>query len=268
MPIAAEAGETIAIAILCCKVGEKVPEVTRPTSRSPESTERALPGDPLARREPGRRGSGPGAPCVSSRARDRRNPPCSSLTAQPRPAENGSISSASSWPYSGIAASSRRVSRAPRPQARSRAACPTPAGPPRSRRPPSRRRSPRSRPRPCSRPADHRVDAVQQPAHRQMIVLHRSQGLIEERLERLTAWGPWTAIIAVSSVRSAKLPSAAGLMRLELLDDARPIRRVADNQVGKRLTINQDIVDHPAPVVGHQAILDLSIGEARRPDSS
>jgi hypothetical protein len=36
-------------------------------------------------------------------------------TAQPRPAEIGSVWSVSSWPYSGMPASSRSVSRAPRP---------------------------------------------------------------------------------------------------------------------------------------------------------
>ena len=41
--------------------------------------------------------------------------PLSSFTAQPRPAWSGSISSLSSWPYSGMAASRRSVSRAPRP---------------------------------------------------------------------------------------------------------------------------------------------------------
>ena len=50
-------------------------------------------------------------------------------------------------------------------------------------------------------------------------------------------------------------------MTLQLVDDVSPIRRVADQQKRKRLAIDQDIVDHATPVVGHQAILDLAVGQ-------
>ena len=59
-----------------------------------------------------------------------------------------------------------------------------------------------------ARAADDRVEAAQQPAHRQMIVGNTRQRLVEERLHRLERRGPCTAIIAVSVVRSAKLPTA------------------------------------------------------------
>ena len=44
-----------------------------------------------------------------------------------------------------------------------------------------------------------------------------------------------------------------------MVDDPGAIRGIADDQVGKRLAVDEDIVYHAAALVGHQAILDLSV---------
>ncbi len=114
-----------------------------------------------------------------------------------------------------------------------------------------------------ARPADHRIETVQEPSHRQVIVANGLEWLIEEGLERLerprTLDGDHRRI-------GRPIPHRPGVIRampLELLDDLRPVRCVADDQVGHRLAVNEDIVDHPAPIVGHQAILDLTVRETR-----
>ena len=82
-----------------------------------------------------------------------------------------------------------------------------------------------------------------------MIVRNGSQRLVEERLERLE--GPRALDgdhRGVERCDRTKLPSRAARDGCSnWLDDVAAIRGVADNQIGERLAVDQDIVDH-APV--------------------
>ena len=73
------------MAMLDCRVGENVPEVTWPTCWSPANTMAPLPGDPFAVEDQARSGW-PGACFLAQQARPvPTKSPLSSLTAQPTP---------------------------------------------------------------------------------------------------------------------------------------------------------------------------------------
>ena len=94
-----------------------------------------------------------------------------------------------------------------------------------------------------------------------MIIPDRFERLVEQRLKCLQRPGPLDGDHRGAFGTIAKRPRGVATMTLQLLDDFTPIRRVADHQKRKRLPVNQDIVDHSTPVVGHQAILDLVVGQ-------
>ena len=105
--------------------------------------------------------------------------------------------------------------------------------------------------------ADDSVDVAEHTPHREMVILDRLEGLIEKGLNCHQRLGPLHG--DHGRVRSAVVKVADGSLAvlLELGQHGGPVGRVTDQVVAVLVAIDQDVVDQPALIVGHQAVLDL-----------